>query len=242
MLDVGQGDGILIQVPEGAILVDAGPPEAHVADQLRRLGVHRLAAVVVSHPHRDHVGGVADVLHALPVGFLLDALEPTHEPYEVAALTEARHDRVRIVPARVGESWTLGRLRLRVLWPDGPGVPNEDPHDHCVVLLASYGKLDVLLTGDAESAVTLPIKPPPVEILKVAHHGSSDEGLPKLLALVRPRVALISVAKHNDYGHPKPSTIAALAAFPGLATYRTDEHGRITIDSDGTAIRIREER
>lgn len=242
MLDVGQGDGILLQTRAGAVLVDEGPPEADVASQLRRLGVRRLAALVVTHPHRDHVGGAAEVVDSIPVGFVLDPLEPTESPEESALEREAHVRGVPIVPARVGNSYTLGALRLRVLWPDGPGLPNEDPHEHGVVLLASYGQFDALLTGDSESPVTLPLRPPEVELLKVAHHGSEDDGLSELLQLVGPRVALISVGAGNDYGHPAPSTIATLDAFPGLTVYRTDEDGRITVESDGMSFSVRTER
>jgi competence protein ComEC len=242
VLDVGQGDAILLQVAQGAVLVDQGPPEAEVADQLRKLGISRLAAVVLTHPHRDHVGGAAEILDRLQVGFVLDPLEPTHSSDERAALAEARQEHVRIVPARVGLLYRLGRLRLRVLWPDGPGVEGEDPHHHAVVLLATYGSFDVLLTADAESDVTLPIRPPRVEVLKVAHHGSSDPGLPEVLELVDPRIAVISVGRGNDYGHPTPSTLAALAREPGLDVYRTDEDGRVVIESDGRSFSVRTDR
>jgi len=242
MLDVGQGDGILLQTKAGAVLVDEGPPEANVASQLRGLGVRRLAALVVTHPHRDHVGGGPDVVDALPVGFVLDPLEPTDSPDEAALQREARARGVRIVAGRVGQTFTLGALRIRVLWPDGPGLRGEDPHEHGVVLLASYGQFDALLTGDSESAVTLPLHPPQVELLKVAHHGSSDTGLRELLEAIRPRIALISVGEGNDYGHPAPSTVSALASSPGLAVYRTDEDGRITVESDGTTFSVRTER
>ncbi|HEY7003281.1 MAG TPA: ComEC/Rec2 family competence protein [Gaiellaceae bacterium] len=242
MLDVGQGDGILLQTQGGSVLVDEGPPEANVAAQLRGLGIRRLAALVVTHPHRDHVGGAADVVDSIPVGFVLDPLEPTDSPEEGDLEREARAHGVRILPARVGNAYTLGALRIRVLWPDGPGLPNEDPHDHGVVLLASYGRFDALLTGDSESPVTLPLRPPQVELLKVAHHGSSDEGLDDLLELVRPKVALISVGEGNDYGHPAPTTISTLDAFPSLAVYRTDEDGRITVESDGETFSVRTER
>jgi competence protein ComEC len=242
MLDVGQGDGILLQTGAGAVLVDEGPPEAAVASQLRGLGIRRLAALVVTHPHRDHVGGAAAVIDSLPVGFVLDPLEPTDSPDEAALEHEASAHSVPIDPARVGHSYSLGALRLRILWPDGPGLPGEDPHEHGVVVLASYGRFDALLTGDSESAVTLPLRPPEVELLKVAHHGSSDPGLAELLQLVRPRIALVSVGQGNDYGHPAPSTVAALNAFPGLATYRTDEDGRIIVESDGASFSVRTER
>jgi competence protein ComEC len=242
MLDVGQGDSILLQTRAGAVLVDEGPPEADVAAQLRSLGIRRLAALVVTHPHRDHVGGAAAVVDALPVGFVLDPLEPTDSPDEAALEHEARNRSVRIVPARVGETFTLGALRIRVLWPDGPGLASEDPHEHGVVLLASYGQFDALLTGDSESPVSLRLRPPEVELLKVAHHGSLDEGLGELLDVVRPKIALISVGEGNDYGHPAPSTIATLDAFPGLDVYRTDLEGQITVESDGTSFSVRTER
>ena len=242
MLDVGQGDGILLQTKAGAVLVDEGPPEAHVASQLRALGVRRLTALVVTHPHRDHVGGAAEVVDSLPVGFVLDPLEPTDSPDEAALQREARERGIRVMPARVGERYDLGELHIRVLWPDGPGLRGEDPHEHGVVLLASYGHFDALLTGDSESPVTLPLRPPEVELLKVAHHGSSDDDLGELLQLVRPKIALISVGEGNDYGHPAPSTMTVLTSYQGLAVYRTDEDGRITVESDGTTFSLRTER
>ncbi|MDQ3858814.1 MAG: ComEC/Rec2 family competence protein [Actinomycetota bacterium] len=241
-LDVGQGDAILVQVREGAVLVDQGPPEGEVAGQLERLGVRRLRALVLTHPQRDHVGAAAEVLADVRVDMVLDPRLPNESPDERAALVEAKRRGVRIVTARAGQAYRLGRLRLRVLWPDGPGSPGEDPNQRAIVLLASYGETDVLLTADAESDVTLPLHPPPVEILKVAHHGSADPGLPDLLALVRPHVAVISVGEGNDYGHPAPSTLRALRAAGDLSVYRTDEDGRVVVDSDGERLSVREER
>jgi competence protein ComEC len=242
VLDVGQGDGILLQTRGEAVLVDEGPPEAHVARQLRRLGVKRLSVVVLTHPQRDHVGGAAEVLAYESVGLVLDPHLPFDSPYERAALDRARQRRVRVVTARAGEEVRLGALRLRVVWPDGPGPPGMDPNDHATVVLASYGSFDALLTADAESNVTLPLDLPPVELLKVAHHGSADAGLPELLERLRPRVAVISVAAVNDYGHPTPSTLAALAAAPGLAVYRTDRDGAVTVETDGTRFTVTTER
>ena len=90
--------------------------------------------------------------------------------------------------------------------------------------------------------MTLPLDPPPVEILKVAHHGSADEGLPELLERLRPKVAVISVGLGNDYGHPTPSTLWALEHAPGLRLYRTDLDGRVVVESDGTRLWVRSER
>jgi competence protein ComEC len=238
-LDVGQGDGALVQVPEGAVLIDEGAPEADVAGQLRSLGIRRLALIVLTHPQRDHVGGAAAVLERVRVGFVLDPAIPSDSADEKAALTTARKRHVRVVVARAGEAFRLGRLRLRVLWPDGPGLPGDDPNNHAVVILASYGRSDALFTADAESDVTGRLHLPPVEILKVAHHGSADPGLDELLGQIHPRLAVISVGAHNDYGHPSPSTLAALAAVPGLSLYRTDRDGRVVVESDGDRILVR---
>ena len=160
----------------------------------------------------------------------------------IRLIVEASRRGVRVSTARAGQVYRLGRLRLRVLWPDGPGSPGDDPNLRAIVLLVSYGETDVLLTADAESDVTLPLHPPPVEVLKVAHHGSADPNLPDLLALVRPRVAVISAGEGNDYGHPAPSTLGALEAAPHLQVYRTDRDGRVVVESDGKRVWVREER
>jgi len=236
VLDVGQGDSILLQVPEGAVLVDEGPPEAEVDDQLRRLGVRRLALIVLTHPQRDHVGGAAEILDHLRVDHVLDPAIPFESRDEAAALAAAQENRVPITRARAGVVYRLGRLRLQLLWPDEPGPPGDDPNLHATVILASYGRVDALLTADAESPVTLPLHPPAVEILKVAHHGSADEGLERLLGLTRPLVAVISCGRNNDYGHPAPSTVATLTAAPALELFRTDLDGRVVIETDGERI------
>jgi len=238
-LDVGQGDATLIEVPEGAILVDQGPPEADVARQLRQLGVRRLAVLVLTHPSRDNIGGAEQVVRELNVGLMMEPALPFPNPFGARALREARLRRIPVVLTRAGRGLSLGRLRLRVLWPDGRASPADDPNDHATVLLASYGDIDALLPADAESNVVADLSVPPVEILKVSHHGSSDDGLAELLDRLRPSVAVISVGDENDYGHPAPSTNAALGTAAGLAVYRTDEDGRIVLESDGRRLSVR---
>ena len=242
VLDVGQGDAILLQVPEGAVLVDEGPPEADVAHQLDELGIDHLSVLVLTHPERDHVGGAAGVLETTEVEAVLDPGIPADSEYEREALQVARDRDVPVFLARAGRGFNLGRLRMRVLWPAEDAPHGGDPNKHAVVLVASYGRIDTLLTADAEGDVTVPIRPPPVEILKVAHHGSSDTFLPELLELVRPQIAVVSVGRDNEYGHPTPSTLAALKGFEGLAVYRTDRDGRVAIDTDGERISISDER
>jgi len=238
-LDVGQGDAILLQVPEGAVLVDQGPPEAKVAQQLRGLGVRRLAAVVLTHPQRDHIGGAETVIRRLAVDRVLDPRLAAPSPYQREALAAAADRGVEVGEARAGDAFRLGRLRLRVLWPDRAGTPTEDPNRLPVVLLASFGEVDALLTADAETEVTARLLSRRVEILKVAHHGSADPGLTSELRELRPMLAVISCGRGNDYGHPTASTLAALRASPGLSLFRTDEDGQVVVESDGRRLSVR---
>jgi competence protein ComEC len=238
-LDVGQGDAALLEVPEGAILVDQGAPEARVADRLRRAGIRKLSAVVLTHPERDHVGGAADVLRRLEVDAVLDPDLAVVTAFGTEARRAARARGVPVLVARSGRAFRLGRLVLRVLWPDGPGAPSANPNELALVVLATYGATDVLLAADAESQVQRRLALRPVEVLKVAHHGSEDEGLPDVLAQLRPQIAVISVGRDNDYGHPRPETIAALESVAGLRLYRTDVDGAVVVESDGRTLSVR---
>ena len=237
-LDVGQGDSVLIETPKARVLVDEGPPEADVAGQLRDMGVRSLSALVLTHPQRDHVGGAAAVIRRIRVAQVLDpGLTATGPEYEEAvAAARARSVPVRVV--RAGETFRLGRLVLDVLWPEDAGGAGEDPNLNAVVLTASFGATDVFLPADAESDVTAKLPLEEVEIVKVAHHGSEDPGLDEELEDLRPRVAVISCGRGNEYGHPRPETVAALEDAPGLALYRTDRDGRVVVESDGRGLTV----
>ena len=234
-----QGDATLIQHPDGtAILFDGGPPEAGVTRLLRKAGVTRLALVVATHPSRDHHGGLAAVLRRFPVDALLDGGDRTPDP-TLRAL-ERLADRLGIprVPALAPQTLTLagGDLRIRVLSPPPrpPGPAPEDPNPRGVVAIVSSDGFDLLLSADAESVALLPLDLPDVDAMKVPHHGSSDPGLPEVLARLRPELAGIEVGLHNTYGHPAPETLKALR-HAHVATYRTDRDGTITltIEEDG---------
>jgi competence protein ComEC len=241
-LDVGQGDATLLQVPEGNVLIDEGPPEADVAGQLERLGVKQLAALMLSHPSRDNIGGSEEIIRRLRVGRVFDPALPFANPFGAPALAAARAKGIPITVTRAGQALRLGRLSLRILWPEGRASPADDPNDHATVVLASFGRTDALLPADAESNVTGRLRLQPVEILKVGHHGSADSGLPELLQALRPRVAVISVGARNDYGHPRASTLAALAQVDGLDLRRTDRDGRVIVETDGERISVRSSR
>jgi competence protein ComEC len=240
-LDVGQGDSTLIQHPVGtAVLFDGGPPEAGVARLLRKAGVERLALVVATHPSRDHHGGLLEVLRRFPVGLLLDGGDGTTDPAFRAVLREAAARGVRTIPAIAPLSLGLagGKVRIRLLSPPArpPGPPPEDPNPRGAVTIISAGAFDLLLSADAESEALLPLQLPDVDAMKVPHHGSSDPGLAEVLEQTDPEVAVVEVGV-NTYGHPAPSTLAALDRA-GVRTYRTDEDGTVTLTIDSGRMEV----
>ena len=237
-LDVGQGDSVLLETPSARVLVDQGPPEANVAAQLVRMGVRSLSALVLTHPQRDHVGGAADVIRQLRIGTVLDPALAATGPDREEAVAAARERGVPVRMIRAGSEFKAGGLALRALWPPDPGSPAEDPNLNALVLVATYGETDVFLPADAESDVTARLPLDEVELMKVAHHGSADPGLDEELRVLRPRIAVISCGRNNDYGHPRAETLAALAGSPGLALYRTDTDGRVVVESDGRRIQV----
>jgi competence protein ComEC len=234
VLDVGQGDSILLQPADGSpLLVDGGPPGDDLRGQLAALGVHSLAAAVVTHDQADHAGGLGELLGSLPVHRLVYA--------ELGSRLIAAARAAGAAPTRVAEGAELrsGSLHLEVLWPPREllaGPLPDDPNTECIVMLARWRHFEMLLTGDAE-AEAVPIDPGPVDVLKVSHHGSGDAGLGGLLDRTAPRLAVISVGAHNPYGHPDPGTLATLAAHQ-VPVLRTDLDGTIRIDVGRAQIHV----
>ncbi|MDX6583497.1 MAG: competence protein ComEC [Solirubrobacterales bacterium] len=232
VLDVGQGDAILLQPADGEpVLVDAGPAEAGVAAELDARGIDGLAALFVTHADADHSGGAPDVLGAIGARHLLFCRA---DPRTIGAARAAG-----VETTRVGSGFALrsGDLRMRVLWPPPRAVRERvatgPPNALSLVLLARWHRFRILLTGDAEAELA-PVHPGDVDVLKLAHHGSADAGLPALLAEAAPELAVISVGEHNPYGHPAPATLAALERA-GVPVARTDVDGEITISVGGGA-------
>jgi competence protein ComEC len=230
-LDVGQGDATLIQHPDGsAVLFDGGPPEGGVARLLRRAGVGRLSALVMTHASRDHHGGLAEVVRRLPVDLLLDGGDGTRDRDFRAVVAAAQARGARRVVAAAPLMLRAGALAIDVLSPAPrpPGPPPEDPNPRAVVAVVRSDGFELLLSGDAESDALLPLTLPDVDAIKVAHHGSADPGLGDLLDRLRPELAAIPVGA-NSYGHPAPSTLAALRAAR-VPTWRTDRHGSVRVE------------
>jgi competence protein ComEC len=235
VLDVGQGDAILLEPAHApAVLVDGGPPGDGLARKLDAVGVGRLGAAVVTHDQSDHAGGIEELFGDLPVERLLFARLGRGLIAEATA--------VGVHPEQIvaGRELRSGALRLRVLWPPaellGDAAAGQDPNLLGLVIEARWREFSMLLTADAE-AESVPIETGPVDVLKVAHHGSDDAGLAGLLERARPRLAVISVGAGNPYGHPTAATIATLARHR-VRTLRTDEDGQIVIDVTGHSIRV----
>jgi len=235
MLDVGQGDAILLQ-PAGAspVLVDGGPPGEGLSGKLRDAGVEALGAAIVTHNQSDHAGGIEELLGRVPVGRLV-----------FGRLGQALRDRASsagVAPLRVAEGNTLrsGALSLKILSPPrellSEPLAGGDPNAQALVILARWRSFSMLLTADAE-AEAVPLDPGPVDVLKVAHHGSDDAGLGALLERAAPELAVISVGEDNSYGHPTPETLTTLAG-QGVETLRTDLVGDVTLDVGRGSIRV----
>ena len=267
-IDVGQADCILIRAPGmHAMLVDgggklerSGPAGTVVAQPLGdviaertvlpfllRHWVLHLDAVVLTHPHGDHAGGLPVILARERVGVLYDSAQLYGGPAYQRALDVVRERHLRYRVARRGESFDLGRsTHVSILAPEMPLITgtSSDINNNSVVLRVTFGYTRVLLTGDAQAEAEGRLlshggSDLAADILKVGHHGSAYSSTPAFLAAVHPKVAIISCGLHNMFGHPSPRTVAALQAA-GASVYRTDLDGGVsaTIDPSSTVISV----
>jgi competence protein ComEC len=229
-LDVGQGDATLLQRGSASVLVDTGPPGGPILQRLDEAGVGRLDLLVLTHAEADHEGMALPVIAAHRPRLVLDggAGWPTAVQRGLPGALERSGGRA--VAARAGQELRVGELRFHVLWPPPRSPtwrPDGNPNDNAVVAHVQDGAFDLLLPADAETNVTAGLDLPRVEALKVAHHGSADEGLPAMLERTAPRIAAIEVGEENTYGHPTPSTLGALRAVPQVV--RTDRDGTVRL-------------
>ncbi|MDX2784677.1 ComEC/Rec2 family competence protein, partial [Streptomyces caniscabiei] len=235
MCDVGQGDATVLAAGEGAgVVVDAGPDPVSVDRCLTSLGITEIPLVVLTHFHADHVMGLPGVLRGRSVGAI--ATTGFAEPVEQAAFVrrEAAARRIPLTRAVAGEEWRTGSLTWRVLWPPGDQAVPDGPNDASVTMLVRSAGLTLLLLGDLEPPGQRELAKSPeaaalgtVDVVKVAHHGSAYQD-PGLIRAMAPELALISVGADNPYGHPAPSTVAALRAG-GATVLRTDEDGAVAV-------------
>lgn len=239
VLDVGQGDALLVTTPNGYdLLVDCGPSGVELVRELGAVMPHwdrKVDRLLISHPQADHVGGCAAFLDRYEVADPI-AWSGAHADNEAwRALLEREAPGLLFTSA---QEWRVDGVAFRVWWPPPDAPPSTKVNDRSVVLEVRYGKTRLLLTGDIERGpeAALAEVVGDVDVLKVPHHGSAtNRGA--FFAALAPEIAVISVGRENPYGHPAATTLRDLGRV-GATVYRTDVHGRVVIRSDGERLRV----
>ncbi len=234
-IDVGQGDSILIQAPDGSVsLIDGGEPGSGALQYLRSLGITHLDLVVATHPHSDHIGGLVDVLNTMPVDRVLTNGATHTTPIYAQFVDAIASSQAEYAEAQRGDTISLGDFVMNILSPvDNTG---EDLNDSSLVLKLAYGEISFLFTGDAqqtaEEGLLLSDIAVNATILKIAHHASLTGSPLSFLTAVHPEVSIYSAGSGNDYGYPHPETIASIKSL-GSTLYGTDVNGTIIVTTDG---------
>jgi len=251
-LNVGQADAALLDAPDGSVaLLDAGDAPSG-QDLLRFLGDRAVARIdwwLPSHPHADHVGGFTAVLNAgVPVVHALLPSPQYNTPTLMRQLGMLFSSGVDVQNAAAGQTLTLdraGQVTAEVLNPPEPPETN-DVNENSVVLLVNFGQTYFLFGGDIGTRTEANVVArqlanvgtwPPIDVLKVPHHGSAGSSSQPFLNVIRPRWAVVSVGARNSYGHPTVAALDRLTSV-GAEILRTDQLGTIVTTSDGTTVTV----
>ena len=251
MLDVGQGDSLVMRAPNGKVMVvDAGPNapidqgRMKVAPFLRNLGVGSIDCLVATHADADHIGGIPYLLEHFKVGLMVEGEDTAPSEVYRAMKDIERREGIREIHARGGSLIAgFGPAEVKLLGP----VAGVKDNNGSVVLLIKYGEVEMLLAGDLESAgegkmledgfgvIGQGAGVPDIEVLKLGHHGSKSSTSDRLLAAFKPEVGLISVGRRNRYGHPAPTVLRRLEGH-GVQSIRTDQWGTVWVRTDGRRV------
>lgn len=247
ILDVGKADAIYITSKDKNILIDAGDLEINnkVIEYLKKRGIDNLDFVVTSHPHRDHIGGMPEVIREFKIDrFMMpevsDEIIPTGKTYEsmLMALSERN---IKIEKPVIGESFFIGEMKISVL---GPVNKYDNLNNNSIVLKIEYGNKSFLFAGDAEKKAEDDIIASGCnlksDVLKVGHHGSKTSTTQKFLTAVSPKYAIISVGP-NKHNLPKVDVIKRIEKN-NIHIYRTDINGNIIISTNGNDINVKVEK
>ncbi len=241
-LDVGQGDCAVVLCDGESMVIDGGPKESsrYVYSYIREtLKLARIDYVVSTHPHVDHVYGLASVLNAAPADLVLTPVLDWGSWSFNNMLKYARQQGAAFSVPREGDTLCLGGAKITILhcWPEA--IAMDRANDASIVLRIDYGSTSFLFTGDAEDwseYMMLDAKAPlKADVLKVSHHGSATASTAAFLKAVSPRYAVISAGKGNDFGHPHSVVLNRLQRL-NTGILRTDELGTIVLHSDGKTI------
>jgi competence protein ComEC len=242
VLDVGQGDSILIRSPEGKVaLIDAGPSK-DVVSLLKRKGVTSIDIVFVTHHHADHYGGMSEVIKAFhPRYFVTTNSSHTTAAY-LRLLRLVKEEGIQLIqPKATARRVEIGSIVLRIFPQPPPNAKEEN--DNSIGMRLEYGSFSMLLTGDSEEderhwwVKNNPEMLRDCTVLKLAHHGSRNGTDASWLSLVKPKLTVASLGKDNEYHHPHPETVSLLKR-EGIPFLRTDQAGTVAIYTDGKTWRV----
>lgn len=234
-LDVGQADCALVLFEEDAMLIDAGNNDDAdtILDYLDAYGVQQLKYVVGTHPHEDHIGALDAVLYAVEAENLLMPRAQTNAKTFEDVLDAALAKNLTITAPQAGDTYPLGDAEVTVV----SNYVGDDLNNVSIMLRVTYGSTAFLFTGDAEKDAEFAALQTGLaldcDVLKVGHHGSSTSTSAEFLAAASPAYAVISCGAGNDYGHPHTETLDILT---NCTVYRTDLHGTVMAQSDGSGI------
>lgn len=252
-LDVGQGDGICMELPDGSVyLMDGGSSDVskvgnyRLVPFLKAKGIRKIDAVFLSHGDADHINGIAELLEEKQMSIdciCLPAGAEQEEFVEIRDLARARNISVRTIQA--GDFWENNGAKF---WCLNPADVTESGNAASMVLYMEYQDFSMLLTGDLEgegeksvAALLRSNAITGISVLKVAHHGSKNSTKEEFLRQCSPAVAVISCGEHNTYGHPHKETLERLNDM-GTAVYRTDCSGAVQITVSGSRMKVTEYR
>lgn len=249
VLDIGQGDAILIRTANEVVLVDTGdiPMRDKLVSYIKNEGITTIDKVIITHPHADHLGGMPGVLNNFTVKQIFDSGLTTTTSLYRQYLTTVQKKNIPFQTVTPGTQIDIGGgVALKVMAPEKPFITNSELNNNSIILKLIYGKFSMLLPGDAEREEEgRVLKSYGAElkstILKAGHHGSNTSSTPAFLKAVAPETVVISVGQNNDYHHPHPSTLRKYTDLK-FKVYRTDTDGTVTITSDGQSYNIVKEK
>ena len=242
-LSVGQGDAELIQTPSGqSVLIDGGPNSSVVGEVEKYMPFYqkKIDAVILSHPHADHVAGLVDIAKKYQIGHVYMTGIVHTAPEYLEFLKIVKDKNIQATDVKSGDKLDLGNdIRIDFLYPIKTlvGGKIDNLNNSSIVNRLVYGDSSVLFTGDLEkdSQDEMIAANPNIKsnILKVPHHGSKDATNPSLVKAVSPQFAVIEVGKNNKFGHP---TATALQSLVGIQVFRTDQDGDVTFNLTKTSV------
>ena len=238
-IDVGQGEAILIALPEKTVLIDAGPTGSapKIAQVLQELGRNKIDYLVATHPDEDHIGGMADVISNTQIGTIYAPNKTNNTATYRKFLTAIQNNNLQITLAEAGTIIDqTDDYKLEILWPK-KDANFPETNDYSIIIKLTVGNKTFLFTGDAPTNAILNSNPGHIDVLKLSHHGSRTGTTEVLIHKLSPTYAVLSYAVDNSYGHPMQSVLNALHKH-SVEVWGTGANGTITITCDGTNIDI----